>query len=100
MLADMSEQSSDGPGSDEPDEWLSAQETYRQIAAATWASGANEAIAKRAHAGLLRAKALMFIMGQRSQPDAQIPKEFWWAGGHAALGQDWKTGDFETWIDR
>ncbi len=29
-----------------------------------------------------------------------VPKEFWWAEGHEALEQDWKSGDFETTIDR
>ena len=97
MLADMSDRPC--PETDPP-EWLSAVEAYRQIVAATWAPGTNVAIAQRAHAGLLRARALMFIAGQNSQADADVPKEFWWAGGHEALEQNWQTGDFETWIDR
>jgi hypothetical protein len=42
----------------------------------------------------------MFIAGNKSKEDAEVPKEFWWAGGHEALEQNWKTGDFETWIDQ
>lgn len=41
----------------------------------------------------------MFINGKNSQADAEIPKEFWWADGHEGLTQNWKIGDFETWID-
>ena len=29
----------------------------------------------------------------------KIPKKFWWAEGAAALTQDWRIGDFETYID-
>jgi hypothetical protein len=98
MLPDMSEQSSDGP--DETDEWLSAAETQRRIINVTLTSTSHIAICQRAHGGLLRAKALLLLVGDQSRPDGLIPKEFWWAGGHEALTQNWQTGDFETWIDR
>lgn len=29
---------------------------------------------------------------------ADIPANFWWAEGHSALEQNWKSGDFSTWI--
>ncbi len=32
--------------------------------------------------------------------DHEVPKDFWWAEGAAALQQNWTTGDFDTWIDR
>jgi hypothetical protein len=32
--------------------------------------------------------------------DVDVPAEFWWARGEAALEQNWSTGDFETWLDR
>jgi hypothetical protein len=86
--------------SDAADEWLSAPEAYRRIVNATWSSTTNLALAQRALSGLLRAKALMLTIDGTDRPDAEIPKRFWWAGGHEALTQDWKTGDFETWIDR
>jgi hypothetical protein len=28
-----------------------------------------------------------------------VPAGFWWARGHAALQQNWHSGDFETWIN-
>ena len=81
------------------DEWLSAPEAYRRIINQTASLGTRQAIAQRAHAGVLRAKAQVFIRGPQSMPDAEIPREFWWAGGRPALTQNWDTGDFETWID-
>jgi hypothetical protein len=102
MLADMSETAPEDNAIDldASDEWLSAEETYRRIANRTASPGTHHAIAQRAHAGILRAKAQVFIRGRESWPDAEIPKEFWWADGHEALTQNWSTGDFETWIDR
>jgi hypothetical protein len=102
MLVDMSGTAPEDNAVDleATDEWLSADETHRRIANRTASPGTRHAIAQRAHAGILRAKAQVFIRGQESQPDADIPKEFWWAGGHEALQQNWGTGDFETWIDR
>jgi hypothetical protein len=98
----MSEPSSEAPKSDcgEADEWLSASETHRRIRNIIRSRSASVAIAQRAHTGELRAKAVLFITGRTSQRDAEIPKEFWWAGGHQALTQNWDTGDFETWIDQ
>jgi hypothetical protein len=102
MLPDVSDHQSSR--SDSPptvsEGWLSASETHRRIVTATLSLETNLAIAQRAHAGALRAKALMFITGPNAQPDAEVPKEFWWAGGREALEQNWQTGDFETWIDR
>lgn len=66
------------------------------------------AIASRAHVGLLRAKAELFRFEVRGEygrkqwkelRDSEIPPEFWWAKGHAALEQNWQVGDFSTWID-
>jgi hypothetical protein len=61
------------------------------------------AICTGAHDGLVRARAERFIHEHRSDgrtaDNMEIPKEFWWAHGKAALDQNWSTGDFETWID-
>jgi hypothetical protein len=56
-------------------------------------------ICKRAHAGLIKARAERFICDGRAADNIDIPVKFWWAEGEAALGQNWKTGDFDTWID-
>lgn len=98
----MSEPSLETSESDcgEADEWLSAPQTRRRIVNVTLSRDTHLAVAQRAHAGLLRAKALMLIVGQKQKPGAEIPKEFWWAGGRQALTQNWDTGDFETWIDQ
>jgi hypothetical protein len=57
------------------------------------------AICARAHAGMIRARAERFVRAERPIDSTELPPHFWWAGGHDALQQDWKTGDFETWID-
>ncbi len=61
---------------------------------------ATRTICKRAHAGLIKARAARFIRNGRPLDNIDIPSEFWWAQGEAALIQNWVTGDFETWIDR
>lgn len=52
----------------------------------------------RLHAGLLRARAKSFSNAGAIQHDVAIAKEFWWAEGHEALDQNWRSGDFSTWI--
>jgi predicted nucleotide-binding protein len=58
-----------------------------------------QTICKRAHAGLIKARAARFIRDERSTDNVDVPAEFWWTEGEAALDQNWTTGDFETWID-
>lgn len=60
---------------------------------------AAEAICERAHDGLIAARAERLILGTRVVEPANIPKDFWWARGGAALHAKWAVGDFETWID-
>lgn len=99
MLANVTDHLSNDYFAAELDEWLPAPEAYRRIVTATLSRDTNLAIAQRAHVGLIRAKALNLTIGRNNQRDAEIPRDFWWAGGHEALDQDWDTGDFETWID-
>lgn len=58
------------------------------------------AICTRANAGLIKASADLLIVDGKKFENAVFPSEFWWAKGHAALGQNWATGDFSTHIDR
>jgi hypothetical protein len=60
---------------------------------------ARRTICRHAHAGLIKARAKRFISDGQSSDNVEIPREFWWAKGEAALTQNWATGDFETWID-
>ena len=60
---------------------------------------AQMTICKRAHIGLIRARAERFIADKRESTDFDIPKGFWWAEGHEALHQNWPVGDFDTWIN-
>ena len=47
---------------------------------------------------MIKARAKRFIHDGRSADNVDIPAEFWWAEGGAALTQDWTTGCFYTWI--
>lgn len=61
---------------------------------------ASRAICIRAHAGLVRARALKWMRDNVPAENFDVPPQFWWAQGEAALDQNWVTGDFETWINR
>jgi predicted nucleotide-binding protein len=58
------------------------------------------AICERAHSGLIRARATRFMVDDKVSDNCDVQKKFWHAEGHAALTQDWTTGDFETWVER
>ena len=58
------------------------------------------ALCSRLYAGLIKARAKLLRIDGDAMPDIPVPKQIWWAQGHAALEQDWQTGDFATWIDR
>src|SRR5271165_113143 len=95
----------------DPNEEIPADPTARrQIADEDWITAdsavallglgylvARRTICKRAHAGLIKARAQRFIRTGQSADDVEIPREFWWAEGGDALTQKWATGDFDTW---
>jgi hypothetical protein len=89
--------SSDTPTS-ENEEWISAASAIALLGMDNL-PGART-ICKRAHAGLIKARAERFIRDGRSADNVDVPVEFWWAEGGAALDQNWATGDFDTWIDQ
>jgi uncharacterized protein (TIGR02391 family) len=82
----------------EPD-WIPAREAFHLAIRAVGPNLAREALCKRAHHGLIRARAAQLFVDDRLKENVDIPKGFWWAEGEAALTQNWKAGDFETWID-
>lgn len=59
-------------------------------------AGSAIALSTRLHAGLVIARAKQFRLGDRTGEGVLVPKEFWWAEGHEALEQNWKSGDFST----
>lgn len=81
-------------------EWLPAAEALRRVSQIMTDYQARHAIADRAHDGLLRAHAGRFVKNGEVLDDVLLPKEFWWAGAHEALEQNWPAGDFSTWIRR
>lgn len=79
-------------------EWISAAEAMRLLRV-PYGHTARETICKRAHAGLVRARARMIVLDDKPQEETVIPRKFWWAEGKQALEQNWQAGDFETWFD-
>jgi hypothetical protein len=78
--------------------WIPARDAYDAIAKE--AHGETYiAICSRALEGLLQARARRFVTERGTFENAQVPAQFWWAKGHAALEQNWNTGDFSTWIE-
>ena len=56
-------------------------------------------ICKRAHAGLIKARAKRLIRDdERAADNVDLPAGFWWAEGGEALDHNWTIGDFDTWI--
>jgi hypothetical protein len=79
------------------EEWIHASEAYARVQVHILRAG--EAICERAHDGLIAARAERLLLGKKVVEPANIPQEFWWARGRAALKAKWPSGDFETWID-
>jgi hypothetical protein len=83
------------------EEWITAAEALRLLKPVFNSEYASQkTICRRAHAGLIRARAERFMIDDRSVRECEVPEKFWWAEGGAALEQDWTTGDFTTWIKK
>lgn len=80
--------------------WLSASQALRMVQVSNDRLGAIFRITKRAHAGMVHAKAERFIRDGVIFENAKLPVEFWWTEGGSGMVQDWQSGDFETLIDR
>lgn len=95
-----SDRQNESPKALRDDDWVYSSTAIAQVRTATLSPMANVAMAKRAHAGLLRAHTeLMIINGTQRHHDCEVPAGFWWAEGGDALKQNWELGDFETWFD-
>ncbi len=84
---------------EDKEEWITAAGALALLKD-TMPSGATFAICARANDRMIRARAERFMQDKQISDDVEVPAEFWWARGHAALQQNWKTGDFETWINQ
>jgi hypothetical protein len=82
------------------EEWISSAAALALLKPLMGVRSAAIAICSRAHAGLVRAHAESFIRGGERFDNTELPLEFWWAEGHAALTQNWNTGDFETYLQQ
>jgi predicted nucleotide-binding protein len=93
---------------DDSEDWVSASEAVKLVKRVMGSEfSAQKTICTRAHAGLIRSRAARFVRilprrgpspgGPVEQNDVEVPRDFWWAGGEAALEQNWQVGDFETW---
>lgn len=81
------------------DDWLTARQ-ITEVANAISISPftAYETVCTRANDGLILAQAQKVMFDDRNMGAIELPEEFWWARGQAALTQNWVTGDFETWL--
>jgi hypothetical protein len=73
------------------EEWISAAEALALVKIPR--QHAARAICSRAHAGLVRARAERYVSDNQISYNIDVPIEFWWAEGGAALTQNWHTGD-------
>ncbi|WP_315762029.1 hypothetical protein [Bradyrhizobium sp. SZCCHNS2005] len=81
------------------EEWVSAAEAVRLLAPKFSEYSAKMNLCKRAHAGMIRTRAERFVLDNRPKDNFELPPVFWWAEGHEALTQDWRSGDFDTWVE-
>jgi uncharacterized protein (TIGR02391 family) len=79
-------------------DWIPAGEAQKLVRDATGDLGSRQTICKRAHHGLIRARAEQYFIDREPKGAIDVPQAFWWAEGNPALKQNWSTGDFETWI--
>jgi len=79
--------------------WIPARDAYDTIAH-DGSGQTSVSICSRAAEGLLKARAQLYITRNERSEKKLIPIEFWWAKGHAALDQNWETGDFSTWLNQ
>ena len=75
--------------------WISAAEAIKLLS-----FGGGRTICAHAKAGLVVARAKLYIVAGQRQSIVNVPAEFWWAEGGEALQQDWSSGHFVTWIKR
>ncbi len=83
----------------EKEEWISAKRALALLTDIMSHKTAVQTICGRAYDGLIKARAERFVQDRHTSDNVDIPAAFWWAGGEAALTQNWTTGDFETWIN-
>ena len=80
------------------EEWITAAEAVQLLKTGFKSQyTATKTLCKRAHNGLVRARAEQYMLGNKTAQNFEIPKGFWWAEGEVSLHQNWITGDFETW---
>jgi hypothetical protein len=79
--------------------WITAAEAARLLKPVFGSEYmAQETICKRAHSGLIRARAERFMVDEVARDNCEVLKDLWWAEGGGALTENWATGDFDTWI--
>jgi len=80
----------------EADEWIGAANALELL---SMGHSGRTVICKRAHSGLIKARAERLLRDGKILDTVDVFPGFWWAKGEAALEQNWTTGDFDTWID-
>lgn len=84
-----------------PDQWIGAAQAVELLTPLLKSTHITQkTICVRARNGLIRSRAEQLQADQSILKTHTVPAEFWWAEGEAALRQNWRTGDFDTWIDQ
>ena len=80
------------------EQWITAAEALRLLAPVFDSEyQAKKTIIKRARAGVIRARAEPFQIGEEAAQSVKLPAEFWTDQKELAL-QNWTTGDLEIWL--
>lgn len=79
--------------------WISAVEAFERLTKFQ-SVNVSATLCARASDGIVATKAQTLFMGDRRLDDADIPAEFWGGGRTRITKQNWKIGDFESWINQ
>jgi hypothetical protein len=85
---------------EESEDWVSAATALALLRPVMTSGLASVTIVARANDSMIRSRAARFIRNKHAKDDVEVPAEFWWARGSTALEQNWKTGDFSTWLSQ
>jgi len=80
--------------------WISARQTLSMVEDVVGDWEAPKTICRRCYDGLIRSRAEKFIKNRETFENTELPREFWWPKGEAALNQNWNVGDFDTWVEQ
>ena len=64
------------------EDWITAANALAMLKSTLGTYSAQMAICKRAHNGLILARAERFVRAGKAADKVEVPAQFWWAEGH------------------